>query len=391
MRWRILLIHSAVLFIVSLLSFVTLRATLTDALVDGGQRRAEVERAVRAANFRLELDGSRVQRWLSERARAESVRAVFAAGTAVARSESARVVARRLQASARGAAELGGLSIPLVVFVDARGVAIGRNDSNQMRGDNLAASYPGLAPALASGREGNHVWLNRRRAEQLLASFAPVRNTSGEVVGALVVGVPLNDERLARVSAETSGRALSVATVAGPAALEVIAEGGNEESLGGVRSAMRTQGVLRRAHDAVAAGLAVFDDGRNAYAAEPLRSFEGPPLVLVAGARLSLVPSVPALLWPLLAVTLLGVLLAFAGAAYLGDYLGRPIEQLEEGVLAVINGRTDHRFEIEHPVFGGLVFRLNSLLNVFMGVPETDEEGRTSTPVGAPYREVEDR
>lgn len=391
MRWRILLINSAVLLIVGLLSFVTLRVTLSDALIDARERRSQVERAVRSANFRLELDGRRLQQWLSDRAKAEPVRAVFAAGTAAARSDSARVEARRLHAAARGAEGLGGLSTPLIVFVDARGVAIGRNDSNQMRGENLAASYPALARALESGRESNHVWLNRHRSEQLLASFAPVRDDSGQVVGGLVVGMPLNDERLARVSSATSGQALSIATADGPSAMEVIAEGGSELLPAGVRTAMRTQGVLRRAFDAVGSDLAVFEDPRNAYAAQPLRSFEGPALVLIAGMRQSLVPSLPALLWPLFAATLLGIFLSVAGATYLGNYFGHPIEQLEEGVLAVINGRTDHRFEIEHPLFGGLVCRLNSLLNVFMGIPETDAEGRTSTPVGAPYREFEDR
>jgi hypothetical protein len=47
-------------------------------------------------------------------------------------------------------------------------------------------------------------------------------------------------------------------------------------------------------------------------------------------------------------------------------------------LLLVINGRTNHRIELEHPELGGLVFRINSLL-----------EGRTSQPPGAPYREAE--
>ena len=46
----------------------------------------------------------------------------------------------------------------------------------------------------------------------------------------------------------------------------------------------------------------------------------------------------------------------------------------------MINGRTNHRFELEHPDLGGLVFRINSLLNAMMGVAEdtTDEQGRPS-------------
>ena len=92
--------------------------------------------------------------------------------------------------------------------------------------------------------------------------------------------------------------------------------------------------------------------------------------------------SLSVLLWPVLGVTALGVLLVCLGGFLLGNYLSRPVEELEEGLLAILNGKTDLRFEIEHAELGGLVFRLNSLLNQLMGVQEddTDEEGRPSRP-----------
>jgi hypothetical protein len=95
------------------------------------------------------------------------------------------------------------------------------------------------------------------------------------------------------------------------------------------------------------------------------------------------------LLWPLFAVTALGLLLVFAGGMFLGNYQSEPIAEMEEGLLSVINGRTNLRFDIEHPDLGGLVFRINSLLNAMMGVPELDADGRTSQPPGAHYREAE--
>jgi hypothetical protein len=39
----------------------------------------------------------------------------------------------------------------------------------------------------------------------------------------------------------------------------------------------------------------------------------------------------------------------------------------------VINGKTDMRFELEHAELGGLVSRINSLLNALTGVPEGDD------------------
>jgi hypothetical protein len=56
-----------------------------------------------------------------------------------------------------------------------------------------------------------------------------------------------------------------------------------------------------------------------------------------------------------------------------------------------MNGRTDLRFEIEHAELGGLVFRLNSLLNQLLGVQEddTDDQGRPSrSPQAAAFSDA---
>jgi hypothetical protein len=90
-------------------------------------------------------------------------------------------------------------------------------------------------------------------------------------------------------------------------------------------------------------------------------------------------------LWPVFAVAVLGILLVVAGGFVLGNFISEPISEIEEGLLQIINGKTDLRFQLEHPELGGLIFRINSLLNALMGVPETDEEGRTSSAPGQPY------
>ena len=52
------------------------------------------------------------------------------------------------------------------------------------------------AKSLASGNTASDVWLNRERQEQLLVSYAPIRSDDGTVVGAIVLGTPLSDDRL---------------------------------------------------------------------------------------------------------------------------------------------------------------------------------------------------
>jgi hypothetical protein len=84
-------------------------------------------------------------------------------------------------------------------------------------------------------------------------------------------------------------------------------------------------------------------------------------------------------------VILLTVIFALVVLAYgfmVGNSIVKPIEQIEEGVLAVINGNTDLRLDTNNADYGGLAYRINQLLNVFTGVSESDAEddqGRVST------------
>jgi hypothetical protein len=387
MRWKIISVNSAILAFVALLSFVLLKVSLDGVLANRTERKSDAERALRSANLQLEIEGLRLQRWLAGQAREDTVSLVFAGGTSQARSGAASLQAKRLRDAAGQNPELSALSIPIVLFVDSRALVIGRNDSSQMRGEDLGKAYPSILEALASGEMSSHVWFNRQRSEQLLVSYAPVRGEGGKVVGILVAGTPLNDERLSAISQATSGQTLTVGIV-NEAEAQVVAVGAPS----GERAefdAGRGQALILRAAAALRAGSAIFDDDDAVYAAEPLHGYAARDVLLVASLPHSRVPSVPALLWPLFGVTLLGILLVVGAGIFLAKYISEPIAQLEEGLLSVINGRTNHRFDIQHRELGGLVFRINSLLNTLMGVPDLDADGRTSQPPGAPYREAE--
>src|SRR5688572_16815092 len=222
MRWKIIIVNSTILVIVGLLSFALVKASLEDVLSNRVQRKSDAERAVRSANMQFELDSLRLERWLAGRAADEAVSSIFAGGTSQARSENASVQATRLRDAAAKTPALSTLSVPIVLFIDARGIVIGRNDSSQMRGEDLSRAYPSIAKVLRSGQTSSQFWLNRQRSEQLLVSYAPVRGEGGDVVGVLIAGTPLNDERLSVISRATSGHALAVGVVAEQDAVEVI-------------------------------------------------------------------------------------------------------------------------------------------------------------------------
>jgi len=275
-----------------------------------------------------------------------------------------------------------------VLYVDAQGVAIGRNGSALMRGDKMAEAYPTLAEALKTGHTTSDIWLNRERQEQLLVSYAPVRGDDGATLGALVIGTPLNDERLARTSELTSGKALVLAGKGQTAKLEIIAK--SDQASSDVLAIAQSPGVLDTAAASLGSGNVtnIADSKDYVGAAAPLGGYgHGDNAVILALTPASLVASLPGLLWPVFAVAGLGILLVVAGGVVLGNYIAQPISEMEEGLLQIINGRTDLRFQLEHEDLGGLIFRINSLLNALMGVPETDEDGRTSSAPEQPYQE----
>jgi nitrogen fixation/metabolism regulation signal transduction histidine kinase len=92
-----------------------------------------------------------------------------------------------------------------------------------------------------------------------------------------------------------------------------------------------------------------------------------------------LISDLGSILWPVWGATALGILLVIVAGTMVAAYISRPISQLEEGLLMIINGKTDMRFELEHEELGGLVFRINSLLNALTGVPENEESPANSS------------
>jgi hypothetical protein len=379
MRSKIIAVNAGIVIVTALLTYVLLQTSLREIVANPGERKKEVAQALRAASAQLALDALRMERWLERSATAESARNVFAMGTPEARSEAATAEANRLRDAAVSEPMFAKMAPSLVLFVDSQGIAVGRNGSALMRGEQVASGYPSLAEALKSGHTGSGVWINKQRQEQMLASFAPLRSENGSVVGAIVVGTPLSDERLTRTSDLTSGQTLIFALV-GDKGLDPIAD--SAASSEDLRSAADPS-VAAAARQAMSAGSIASADtvlADRLFGAAPIDGYGKTDAVLVTAIPSSLVGNVSSLLWPVLAIGGLGLVLVIAGGVLLGNYISAPISELEDGLLAIINGQSDLRFQLEHPELGGLVFRINSLLNAMMGVAEdtTDEQGRPS-------------
>lgn len=379
MRSKIIAVNAGIVTVIAILTYVLLQTSLKEVVADPGERKKEVAQALRAASAQLALDALRMERWLERAAAADSTRSVLTLGTPEARSEAATADANKVRDAALGEPMFARMAPSLVLFVDAQGVVVGRNGSAQMRGEQLSKDYPSLAEAIKTGSTGSAVWINKQRQEQMMASFAPVRSETGTVLGALVIGTPLSDERLQRTSDLTSGQTLLFALVGdgnmaivadSPASSDVLKAAADQSVVAAARQAMTSGGVAN--------ADAVLQD--RLFGAAPVDGYGKTDAVLIAVLPSSLVGSLNSLLWPVLAIAGLGLVLVIGGGVLLGNYISAPISELEDGLLAIINGQSDLRFQIEHPELGGLVFRINSLLNAMMGVAEdtTDDEGRPS-------------
>ncbi len=391
MRWKIIVANAGIVLVVGLLSYALLATSLADVVASPGRARTTIQQTVHAANARLALDALQLERWLGRRVRSESVVDVYSGGTIQARQESATAQATRIRDDAVQVATFTGLGPSLVLFIDAQGTVLGRNGSALMRGDQIGNVHPVVKRILSEGGTTSDVWINAQRQEQMLVSLAAVRGESEAIIGAVAVGVPLSDERMQRISEMTSGQPLYFGFLK-EGGVDVVARGGSlpagvaSELVGRgsdpiIRSSIKTRNVVV----ADAAG------GEWVYAVVPLDGYQGDKAVLIAAMPTSLVPSVNGLLMPLFGVTFLGLILVVAAGSLIGNYFSRPVSELEDGLLAIINGNQTIRFQIEHAELGGLVFRINSLLNALMGVPEdtTDEHGRPSvSPTAHDFEEA---
>lgn len=376
MRAKIAGVFTIVVLLMGALSFALMRATLGDV-----SNRDDAPRAVTAAVANLEVEGLRIERWLSAQAASEAAAEPFFAGTKAARQKTATEVADRINEAAKRSPDLSDAAPSLVVIVDEEGVVLGRNGSALMRGDDLGGRYPQLMEAVREGSTGSDVWFDREHNEQMLASYAPIRDEEDDVVGAMVVGTPFNNGRLERAAGPTRGTMLVAAVPFDDGFVLPAQSGGVSGELATALKSDATHRAIRQALDAAGVvDVTGLPDGYFGSARRLAGYGDSKRAVIMAITPAQVVGSTTDLLWPALGVILFGIILTLVCAYLLDNYISRPISDLEDGLLAVINGQRDIRFELEHTVLGGLVFRINSLLNELLGVQEdnTDDDGRPS-------------
>ncbi len=375
MRIKIIAVNALIVVMVGLLSFMLVRSSVAAATSNKDQLTAGAQGDVNGAAGWVQLNGLRAERWLAAISSGPTTVDALTKATASARGDAATRACDELVSRMKNA-PLFERNVPtLVALVDTNGRIVGRNNSNLSRGDDIGAMYAGLKSSLTTGQSGSDVWYEHDR---YLASYAAVRDEQGRLIGALVIGRPL-DDTLSRVSEATAGRPLVLVVPKGDG-FEVVAHSAQS-------APQLDDSVNKTAKDTLQNALShgqtdVVRDGDLLVAVAPLPGFEdGKRALLVAAAPASLIADPEGLaLMSTLGPLAMGLVLVIVGGWLLGNYITRPINMLEEGLLAILNGQADKRFELDHAELGGLAFRIDQLLNQLMGVEEdtTDDEGRVS-------------
>jgi hypothetical protein len=368
MRNKIIAVNAVIVLIVGLLAFAIVKTQLSLATSSTDPLKRSAQRDAVGVAAKLQLDGLRAERWLSAKGAEPATRALLTKGsTPDARADSARQLSDQIANAATAAL---GTKPSIVEVIDSTGKIIGRNGSDLGRGDDVAASYPAFKEALAKITPGSDVWTDTKRADQYIASYAPVRDENNRLV-MLVLGVALNDA-LARVTEASAGRGVLLVNEAGDALAATQTTDDVKKAVkagaADVKSAITTGNVVAGGKDDVL------------FAVAPLDGFGNKKSAVVAAAPTSLLEGANSVAFSILGVMALGLVLVVAAGWSLGNYISRPLATLEEGLLAILNGQTDRRFDLDHAELGGLAFRIDQLLNQLMGVEEdnTDEQGRVS-------------
>ncbi|MBK6694185.1 MAG: hypothetical protein IPG50_18555 [Myxococcales bacterium] len=390
MRNKIIAVNAVIVVLIGILAFALVRGTLVSASSNSAATAAAAKRDAQSASARLQLDGLRMERWLAGKAGEAATMEVLAKASPSARADAATALCDGVLAAAKQVAVFQGAVPSLVVLIDAQGKSIGRNGSNLGRGDDLATLYPGLKQALSAGTSGSDVWINAARNDQYLASYAPVRDEGGKLVGAIAAGFTLNDE-LSRVSEAVTGKGLKMVMLAGDAVNVVASSSQAAEEL-----AQAIQGPAKgNVKNAISSGSAASAEvaGKIVVSASPIEGFgDGKRVAVVAAVPASFLEDISGMLLPLIGgATVLGLVMVIIAGWLLGNFITGPITTLEEGLLAILNGQTDKRFQLDHPDLGGLAYRIDQLLNQLMGIEEdtTDEEGRASkAPTAANFSDA---
>lgn len=381
MRAKIILGNLIAILLVGLGSYALVKGAIEHAFL--GEVDSRIGDDFGLLDRSVRLNSRELLGLVNAQANERPVREVFAAldenGRRTRGFEQAERIATWLGDPARGR----GGPPSIVAITDDAGRVVSRNaDRNRMYAQDLRALVPAVGTALA-GTGTVDVWDLTAENLVLLIAVAPIRTEEGRITGTVLVGYDLSNGLADREAALLHRE---VAFVAG----ERIYSSSLGESAEGLRAFLFGEGsaatVAARDNGTVSGSLLVSLGGRDFVGVVGPLSAESAHVAMVVLADRTAQSEKAAPISYILILMAVGLVLVLGYGFFIGGTLLRPVEQMEETILNVLNGRQDLRVQVESAEYGGLAYRINQLLNMFTGTPEADESGRLSSPPAAPAR-----
>ncbi len=378
MRLKLIAGNLIIVLLVGLASYLVVRTQLHTELVRELEDGIGDDSELFGRSWRA--DGARLAEGVVRRASSKSVQAVFTASGESNRRrrayDAAQGVSKWFDDPARGHNERP----HIVALIDETGRVIARDtDQNRMFGDPLLGQIPLLRRVFKHGGSRYGVW--RHDNKLLQVGVAAVRNEEGGIVGALLVGYDLSNG-YAKREARLLGHELFFITPEGvySTSTTVDVRDALEQAL--YASPLDAQTTAALQGKPTLPWTAELRGARYVGVTAALPMARGAQAGYVVLARQDKHTALASLADMILWLTLLGLLGVVIYGYIIANNIMEPIEQMEDDLLAVINGRGDVRLEVETPELGGLSYRINQLINLFTGVAEEDDEGRAVTSSG---------
>jgi HAMP domain-containing protein len=378
MRTKIILGGALAVLLVGLGSYFLVKSSVERAFTDEVDTRIGNDFRILERSIRLSARDLLGQ--VNEQADARGMADVFGAldenGRRTRAFEATERIATWFQDPARG----HGGPPDLVTILDDQGHIVARNLAPNVYGTDLGRSIAAVRTAL-TGDPAADVWQQEDEHKVLLVAAAPIRGEGGRVVGVLLVGYDLSNG-FANSEAAVLGR--DVAFVSNDTVYSASFDGATQADelrtyLFG-EQALATTTAARDSRATSAPWIATLGGVEVVGVVGPLPLDSASHVAMVVAADRSAQSAKASVANLILVFTLVGLVIVLVYGFVLGASLLKPIEAMEESILAIINGRTDLRIQIESAEFGGLAYRINQLLNVLTGTAEADESGRISHP-----------
>ena len=383
MRQKIVAGNLAVVVLLGLIAYITVAGQLRS------QRSHELEAQLDNDRWlfdrSLRLSALEFESFVAERAAQRQMTDIFGGLDLDSRRTRAFDAAEATQAWLGDPARGSRGAPDIVAIVDETGHVVARDGArNVMFGKALIPTLPALSTALKTGATRHDVWREDEQNKLLQTAIAPIRADSGTVLGALIVGYDLSNG-LAVHEAKLLGR--DVAFIVAGKVYSSSLDGAGARDLRAFLfgpNAPSTQAVLTNPNAAATQQWRINLAGQEytGIAARVPTSPSVPVAFAVMGNRTQAMQIAHAAN-VILVMSALGAILVVAYGALIGASLMRPIVEIEDGVLAVINGRTELRLSTDSPELGGLAFRINQLLNVLTGTEEASEDDEGKLAVSA--------